>query len=352
MSSPTPLKFLMPGWFAPVMGLSGLALAWHRAAPVLGDMANGIALVVGVVAAVAFLAVLAGSVVRAMRYPAALAEDLRHPIRHAFVAALPVSLLLLATVGVALAGAEGPLRFVWDLMWWAGSIGQVAVTIWVLSRWIAHAPASPATATPGMPAPAGLWPAVTPVLLIPVVGNVVAPLAGLPLGHGTWSSMQFGIGVFFWPIVFALILVRRMAHSPVPERIVASWFITIAPPAVIGLVLMQMKAPMLMVQAVWGIALFFLLWLIPVARRVAAQPFGVPFWAMSFPLAALASFTLNLSGSLRGSVAGNWTQTLAVLMLAAASVVILWLCFATVRGLRDGSLLAPEPVANIVPAAA
>ena len=28
-----PLKHLMPGWFAIVMGWSGLALAWHRATP-------------------------------------------------------------------------------------------------------------------------------------------------------------------------------------------------------------------------------------------------------------------------------------------------------------------------------
>jgi len=32
--------------------------------------------------------------------------------------------------------------------------------------------------------------------------------------------------------------------------------------------------------------------------------------------------------------------------------VILWLGFATVRGLRDGSLLAPEPIASIQPVAA
>ena len=34
--SPTPLKFLFPGWYAIVMGLSGLALAWHRAEPLMG----------------------------------------------------------------------------------------------------------------------------------------------------------------------------------------------------------------------------------------------------------------------------------------------------------------------------
>jgi tellurite resistance protein len=40
---------------------------------------------------------------------------------------------------------------------------------------------------------------------------------------------------------------------------------------------------------------------------------------------------------------------LGPVLLALASLVILGLCFATVRGLRDGSLLAPEPVAPIAP---
>jgi len=344
MSSPTPLKFLMPGWFALVMGLSGLSLAWHRAFPALGEMANGIAIVVGALAALVFGVLLGASVVRASRYPAALAEDLRHPVRHAFVATVPVSLLLLASVGVALTDAAAPLGALWNALWWIGCLAQLWATVWVLARWLAPA----AAAQPGAAGAAGLWPSVTPVLLIPVVGNVVVPLAGLPLGHTAWSAVQFGIGSFLWPVVLALILARRIAHSPLPERILPAWFITIAPPSVIGAVLLQMQAPLAAVQALWGVGLLFLLWVAPLARRIAGQPFSVAFWAFSFPLAAFAALTLRLaelgqSGAL---------QTLGVLLLAVSSIVVLWLGFATVRGLRDGSLLAPEPVANIIPASA
>ena len=42
-----PLKHLMPGWFATVMGLCGLALAWHRAQPIMGDGAGLASLVIG-----------------------------------------------------------------------------------------------------------------------------------------------------------------------------------------------------------------------------------------------------------------------------------------------------------------
>jgi tellurite resistance protein len=45
-------------------------------------------------------------------------------------------------------------------------------------------------------------------------------------------------------------------------------------------------------------------------------------------------------------------QFLAVAALALASLVIAALTLATLRGLRDGSLLAPEPVATLQAAAA
>ena len=88
----------MPGWFAITMGLCGLSLAWARAVPAMGELAGAIAMAMGVLARLLF-GVLGGlSLLRAQRDPQALAEDLRHPIRHAFVAAVPASIVLLATV--------------------------------------------------------------------------------------------------------------------------------------------------------------------------------------------------------------------------------------------------------------
>lgn len=337
MTRPTPLKFLMPGWFSVVMGLCGLSLAWHHANGVLGEVATGIALVAGALAALVFVVLSVASIVRALRYPAALAEDLKHPVRHAFVAAFPVAVLLLAAVGLALFGPHPAL----NVLWWVGALTQLWATAWVLGRWLAPVVNASAGQT-------GLWPAVTPVLLIAVVGNVVAPMAGLPLGHGTWSAVQMGVGSFFWPIVVGLILVRRIAHSPLPDRFMPAWFITLAPPAVIGAVCVQFQAPTPVVLGLWGIAAFQLMWLLLLVKRIAAQPFGVAFWGMSFPLAALASLTLRLAAL----NAGPGFETAGVLLLAITSIAVLWLGFATVRGLREGSLLAPEPIASIQPVSA
>ena len=333
MHHPTPLKFLMPGWFALVMGYSGWSLAWHRAAPLFGEAAETVSAVLGVLAALLLAVLLVASVLRAWRYPEALLEDLKHPVRHAFVAAAPVSTMLVATVGIALMGVS-PL---WETLWWVGSVAQLVATWWVLGRWLAPV-AAPAPGTP----PAVMWPSITPVLFIPVVGNVVAPLAGVTLGHEVWSVMQLAIGVFFWPVVMALLVARRVAHSHLPDRILPSWFISLAPPSVIGLALMQWDVPLMWVQAVWGIAAFVLVWLLPLFKRILTQPFAVPFWALSFPIAAFTSLTLRLAHAMAGQPGSTVMQGLAVLLLAVTSVVLVWLSLSTVRGLRNGSMLAPE----------
>jgi tellurite resistance protein len=43
-----------------------------------------------------------------------------------------------------------------------------------------------------------------------------------------------------------------------------------------------------------------------------------------------------------GQAGGALMQGLAVAMLAVTSVLLFWLSLSTVRGLRNGSLLAPE----------
>ncbi|MBP6898482.1 MAG: SLAC1 anion channel family protein [Burkholderiaceae bacterium] len=333
-----PLKYLLPGWYALVMGLSGLALAWHRAQPLMGEMAGAIALVLGGLAAVVFVLLAAASLLRWQRHPEAWAEDRRHPVRHAFIAALPISLILLATVAVVLFGASAPAR----ALWWAGALGQLWVTLWVLGRW--WRPATAGGAAGG--AAGGLsWAGVTPALFMPIVGNVLLPLAGVPLGQADWAAAQFGIGLMFWPVVLVLLVVRIAQQGLWPERLLPTSFIAIAPPAVIGLSALQLGAPLLLGWMLWGMALFCAAWVALLAPRIRNQPFALTHWGLSFPLAALAALTLRLA------TPGGLLAVLGPLLLALASLVILGLLLATVRGLRDGTLLAPEPVAAIVPAA-
>jgi tellurite resistance protein len=329
-SSKSRLQYLNPGWFAAVMGWTGLALTWLRAQPLMGDTAGAIGMVAGALATLIFVALAVASLLRLQRHPQAVQADLSHPVRYGFIATVPPSFILLATFAVTL---HGPQAWV-AAMWWTGCVLQLWVTVWAMSRvWLGNQ-------TGGLQ-----WPGITPLLIVPAVGNVLAPLGGVPLGHADWAAAQFGIGVLLWPLVLALMMVRIAQTGLWPERLLPGSFVLIAPPAVIGLSALQLGAPPTVGWVCWGMAVFCLLWAGRLTRRIVALPFSVAHWNLSFPLAALAALTLRLA------TPGSLLAVLGPAMLALVSLVLLALSMATWRGLRDGSLLAPEPVAMLTTAA-
>ena len=314
----------MPGWFAIVMGWTGLALAWHRAHDALGEMATGVSLVIGAAAAILFLVLSALSLLRWQRYGHAVREDLAHPVRHAFFAAIPISVLLLAILGVAHFGPDLPGL---HALWLLGSVSQIGVTLWALSRWLRPVPWN--------------WAGITPALFIPIVGNVLAPLAGVPLGYGGWATAQLGVGLLFWPILSVLVIVRVAQIGLPPQRLLPTMFIFIAPPAVIGVATFSIGVPTGLAWLLWGMAAFVAAWVATLTPRITQQAFGLPHWGMSFPLAALTVLTLRLSTTPEGA----WLATPGVALLALVSLIILGLSFSTLRSLRAGTLLVPEPAA-------
>jgi tellurite resistance protein len=318
------LEHLGPGWFVLVMGWSGLAMAWFRAEPLMGDDALLIGHAAATVAGLIFLILVLAMAWRLSRYRAAAQADLRHPVKHAFVAAFPFSMLLLGTLTVTATDPEsdwGPV------LWWLGALGELAATTWVLARWLRPKEQG------------GLqWIGITPLLFISVVGNVVVPLAGIPLGYEAWAAAQFAVGLLLWPVLLVLLITRVFMAGPLPPKMTGTWFIMAAPPSVIGLCFLQWDMAPVTAWGAWGIALFSILWALTQLATLCQQPFGIPHWGMSFPLAAFAALSLRLSQT----PDGEWLSLPATAFLAVASVVIVGLTLATWRGLHQGRLLVPD----------
>lgn len=321
------LQHLGFAWFAMVMGLCGLSLAWSRAVPHWGAWALTFSQGLGGLAAGVFVALCLAQVVRWVRFPAAVREDAFHPVRHVFVAALPSSLVLLATVWMA---HQAYTPWV-DALWMLGAVGLFLTTVAVLGRWL----------QPGLRAD-DFWRGMTPALFIPVVGNVLPALTGVGLGHPVWAAAQYGVAAVLWPVMCVLVFVRIGTLGLWPERMLPVTFITIAPPSVLALSGHQLGAPELVVHMLWGVAVFFTGVSMTVLKRCLQQPFGMPFWGMSFPLAASAALSLHLT-----PVPG-WAQGFASAWLLGVTGVIAALLGATVRGLMRGQLLVPEGAAPVI----
>ena len=322
------LEYLAPAWFALVMGWCGLTQAWLKATPLLGDTALGLGLVGAGFSLLVFVLLCLACVVRLNAHPHAVAADLRHPVRHAFMATLPISILLLVSIGIGLFWHTSPLLdTALTFAWCVGAVLEIAATIWVVGRWLKSAEQG-----------GFQWATFTPVFFIPVVGNVLAPMGGVPIGLETWATAQFGVGLLFWPILQTLLFVRVAQAGPLPARMTPTWFIALVPPSLIGLSLLQLNAPIAVVWAVWGVGAFVLALVLTQVRTIREHAFGMPYWATSFPTAAFTALTLRMSQE----DGGAWLQAPALVLLALTSLLILGLTLATWRGLRHGHLLVAE----------
>ncbi len=285
------------GVFASVMGVSGLSLAWRRAVPVLhspaafGDLLAWMALGTFVVVTAAYLSKL-------VRHPAAVRAEWRHPVAMAFVPTVSISVLLLATAFVDSAPRlSAPL-------WWAGAAVQLVLSVDIVRLWITDDRFGAQHVHPG-------W-------FIPVVGNLVVPLAGVVHAPVEISWYFFGVGLAFWPVLLAVIVNRLVSGGPLPLPLTPTLAVLIAPPTVAMLSWLRLGGTPTDAtsRVLLGVSIFFALVLATQVGRLRRIPFGVPAWALTFPLAALAS-ALLVAAAGPGHPAGYRWLGIAALLVAS-----------------------------------
>jgi tellurite resistance protein len=302
--------------FAAPMGLGGLAFAWRAAAqaglapPVIGEAVAALAVAV-------FVLVLSLFAAKATRHRAALAADWSHPVRGVFAAAATIAAMIAGILAMPWWHAAGAA------LWAGAALAHIAVAVALLRRWILH-PVEVAHAAP-------TW-------MIPLVGNILAPLGAVPAGLPELGWLLFGIGAGLWLFVTPLVLNRLIFHPGLPPRLVPSLAILLAPPAVAFLAWVALAGGALDAtgRLLFGLALFFAAAVVAMLPRFLALPFFVSWWAYTFPAAAFATASIRYAALVGGSAAAS----LAVVALAAATLVVALVAAATLRHAR--ALLRPE----------
>jgi tellurite resistance protein len=312
---PAALRFLPAGLFGSVMGLAGLGLAWRAAEAILPVPAL-IAELWICLALLALAVLLPAYACKAWRHFAAVREELTNPALLGFSATLPVGITLAA------AGVAPYSTALADLLWWTGALLLLAMQAWALvlllsGRFrLAH---------------------VNGGLLIVLVGGIVTPFAGLPLGHAALSTAMFCVSAAAAPFVMGAILYRMAAGPALPEALRPSWFILLVPPSLIyvnGDTLWPGQGMPL--ELLHHLALLLAAALLYAARGCRRWPFGAPWWAFTFPLDALAGAALRHAGTHAG---GPWT-VLAGMLLLLATVAVTIVLVRTLMALVRGALLA------------
>lgn len=317
-AQPNRLQNFPVAWFAMVMGLGGLAIAWHKAEELMGltwpvsPWLLGLATLLFVVLAAVYGA-------KTFKHRAAVAAEWAHPVRMNFVPTISIALILL---GIGWLPYSPPYS---KLLWLLGSAMHLVLTLHVMTQWmhqtkfeIVH---------------------LTPAWFIPVVGNILVPIAGVSHAPAEVSWFFFSIGVLFWPVLLSIIFYRVIFHGSLPERLMPTLFILIAPPAVGFIAYVKLTGGLDMLALVlYYAALFFTLLLFAQLAWFARLKFYLSWWAYSFPLAAVtvATFVMyEATGKLLFA-------RLASVLLGVATVVIGGLFLRTALAVSRREICLPE----------
>ncbi|WP_316877703.1 SLAC1 anion channel family protein [Ralstonia wenshanensis] len=311
------IKNLPVNLFASVMGIAGLSIAWRQASQEFG-VTPLISAAAGMLAIVVFVVLGAGYLVKAIRHPDAVRAEFRHPIAGNFFGTITIAILLLSAVVGQL---SQPLA---EVIWIVGTIATIALCFTIASRLLqgkidaAHA---------------------VPAWFIPGVATLDIAVAGgnMPMLWAHEVNMfALAVGTMIALLFFTMIMSRMIHHEPLPAGMVPSLLILMAPFEVGFLAYTNFTQH---VDTFSGLLFYFGLFIfLTLAPKVFRRgiPFASGWWAISFPMAALASAALKYS-----MFAQAWPVTLiAILLLAMLSIAIVVLFVRTLHMLLNGKLLA------------
>ncbi|KCV83792.1 C4-dicarboxylate transporter/malic acid transport protein family [Actibacterium atlanticum] len=283
-----------PAIFPNMMGLFGLGLAWRQAERAFALPQAFSQVVLGAVTLL-FLFGFVAYLRKVSRRPGVLVDDLRVLPGRAGIAAMTLSLYLLAASLVPV-NAE-----IAKLVLLMGLLIHLIVVVLVL-RVLFTGPAEQRQ--------------VTPVWHLVFVGFIIAPLSAIPLGYQTASTNILfttgAVAVAIWGISLWQLISRI---PPAPLRPLLA--IHLAPACLLGTVA-AMSAQMTVAYVAVAMAVLILLALLTGARFLTQAGFS-PLWgAFTFPIAAFA----NLMFAMDSAAGGTTFALIGILALVAASAII------------------------------
>lgn len=312
------LEHLPVTLFGMTMGMGGLALGYIQGQKLL-SFAAWLPQVFIWLFFTLLATLMASYGLKLLRHLPAVRSELLHPVRMHFFPLMSISLLLASLVTKHMGVDNLSLA-----LWVAGASAHVALTFYVIHRWLNHD---------------FQITHINPAWFIPVVGNIIIPIAGVQHGFVELSWFFFSIGMVFWLVLKAIVMYRLFFHSPMPERLMPTLFILIAPPAIGFLSYTSLTSEVdAFARVLFYFALFMTLMMALMLPRLMRLSFALSWWAYTFPLSGmvLALFSMN---SFTGI---GLFSLLGAVLLALLTALVTHLLYLTIRAARAGKICVPE----------
>jgi tellurite resistance protein len=312
------LKNFPISFFAVVMGLTGATIAWQRAETIWGLNAV-VSSTLLAISSVIFAVIMIVYAIKIIRYPDEIRREFQNITKLSFFPAISISLLLLSIAFMDLLPGFS------QALWIIGASVHFFFSVAIISIWIRH--------------PSLEINHISPAWFIPVVGNILAPIAGVVYAPVEISWFFFSIGLVFWIALFTILFYRLLFHNPLPERLLPTLFILIAPPVVGFISYVKLTGVVdSMARILYYFGLFVFILMIPQLRMLSRIKYYLSWWAYTFPLAALSIATMLMYHQ-NGLV---FFKYLALVLLTLISAVIVLLTFMTLAAVKNKTICVED----------
>jgi len=198
-------------FFSVILGLAGLTIAFQKAEHVLNlpvSLSSYLLFFTGF----SFLFITTLYLTKVRKYLSKVKKEFNHPVKVVFFSTFSISLLLLSIASLDFNVLLS------KYLWISGSLLHLAFAVITMSVWIQHTKFNIEH--------------INAAWFIPIVGNILVPIAGTAHFPHEISWFFFSIGLVFWLVFLVIFFYRIIFHHPMAERLLPTFFILIAPPAV------------------------------------------------------------------------------------------------------------------------
>ncbi|AZV46196.1 C4-dicarboxylate ABC transporter [Nautilia sp. PV-1] len=314
------LKYFPVQLFAVIMGLSGLTIAFAKAWHFLKiDAFHPIYEALLVIDTILFFVVFFTYIIKWIKYPEAVAKEFNHPIKSSFAAAISISFLL---ISIAYYDYAPTVSIVF---WYIGAPLHLFFTYKVMKFWIEH------KFEVGQ---------INPAWFIPIVGNVLIPVVGVDAQPEMVNIFFYAIGIFFWLVLFTIVIYRMIFHHPIGQRLVPTFFILIAPPAVGFISYFRITFGLVDTDSLflYFIALFIFVLLLTMIKSFIKLKFFISWWAYTFPMAAITIATILMNSAYNN----NLTYYGGLLLLIITALLVAHVTYKTYIAIINQKICIPE----------
>ncbi len=294
------LKHFPISFFAPVLGFAGFSLALLKTESLVPFLPHTVSLGFIGFTILLYITMLVFYGFKLIMFRQDVIEEYHHPIKINFfplIAKVPL-VLSVAFLQLNMSVSKG--------LWIAGVVLTLIFGFSIINAWVTHKHFKIHHLSPA-------W-------FIPVVGNIIVPIAGVQHAHPEISWFFFTIGTIWMIMLTTIIFYRLIFHDPLPDKLLPTLFILFAAPAIGFIAYNKLTGEFdVFARILYYSALFLFFFIFMQGKNFIKINFFLSWWAYTFPLAAFVLASILMS---------HVTHYIIFKVIALAALVVLILIIA------------------------